>query len=104
MDNFSEKIYEQLRKVPKGRVTTYKELAHSVNSKAYRAVGQAMRKNPYAPLIPCHRVVASDGSIGGFSGSKTGLPIQKKIQMLRKEGIEFEDNRVTDFEEKLFRF
>ncbi len=52
MKSFSEKVYDLLRKVPKGRVTTYKELAHALETKAYRGVGQAMKRNPYAPEIP----------------------------------------------------
>ncbi|MDM7920145.1 MAG: MGMT family protein, partial [Methanosarcina sp.] len=52
MKTFSDKVYDLLRKVPGGRVTTYKELAHALGSKAYRGVGQAMKKNPYAPEVP----------------------------------------------------
>ena len=104
MKTFSERAYELLKKVPRGRVTTYKELAHALNTKAYRAIGQAMRNNPYAPKVPCHRVVASDGSIGGFSGKKSGKAIQEKIEMLKKEGIVFEKNKIKNFEKKIVRF
>lgn len=52
MKTFADKTYDLLRKVPKGRVTTYKEIAHALGTKAYRGVGQAMRKNPYAPEVP----------------------------------------------------
>ncbi len=104
MKSFAERCYFILRKVPKGRVTTYKELAKALNTKAYRAIGQAMKNNPYAPEVPCHRVVASDGSIGGFSGKKTGKAIQNKIAMLKKEGIEFEKNRIKNFEKVFFKF
>jgi len=52
MKTFAEKAYDLLRKVPKGRVTTYKEIAHALETRAYRGVGQAMRKNPYAPEVP----------------------------------------------------
>ena len=52
MKTFADQAYELLKKVPKGRVTTYKEIAHALNTKAYRGVGQAMRKNPYAPEVP----------------------------------------------------
>ena len=68
-NSFNERTYDLLKKVPKGKVTTYKALAEKLGTKAYRAVGQAMRCNPYAPKVPCHRVVKSDGSIGGFQGS-----------------------------------
>jgi methylated-DNA-[protein]-cysteine S-methyltransferase len=96
---FYERIYATLKQVPKGRVTTYKELAKAAHSKAYRAVGTAMNKNPYAPRVPCHRVVNSDGRVGGFaSGTK------KKIAMLRKEGIKIKDCRILDFNSVLFKF
>ena len=52
METFSEKAYDLLRKVPKVRITTYKEIAHGLGTRAYRGVGQAMRKNPYAPEVP----------------------------------------------------
>jgi len=52
MKTFAERAYELLRKVPKGRVTTYKEIAHALESRSYRGVGQAMRRNPYAPEVP----------------------------------------------------
>ena len=84
----TERVYEELRKVPKGKVTTYKKLAVSLGTKAYRAVGSALKNNPYAPEVPCHRVVKSDGSIGGFMGKQTGEEVARKIVLLRNEGIE----------------
>ena len=104
MTAFSERIYDLLRKVPKGSVTTYRELAHGVNTRAYRAVGQAMKNNPYAPVVPCHRVVSSSGNVGGFSGEIEGKAIQNKINMLKKEDIEFEGNKIKNFNEVLFKF
>ena len=95
---FYEKCYTLLKKVPKGKVTTYQELAHALKTKAYRAVGNAMRRNPYAPLVPCHRVVKSNGGVGGFaSGTK------KKIEMLKKEGIVIINERI-DLNKYLHRF
>ena len=103
--SFNQKIYTLLKKVPKGKVTTYKALAEAANTKAYRAVGQAMKCNPYAPIVPCHRVVKSDGSIGGFQGSKNpnGKEIKKKIRMLRKEGVEIKQNKIINFEKMLLK-
>ena len=105
-DSFNQKIYNLLKKVPKGKVTTYKILANKLHTKAYRAVGQAMRCNPYAPVVPCHRVVKSNGAIGGFSGSinPNSKEVKKKIQMLRKEGIEIKNNRIVEFEKVMFYF
>jgi methylated-DNA-[protein]-cysteine S-methyltransferase len=94
--SFNERCYDILRKVPRGKVTTYKEIARKLKTKAYRAVGNAMNKNPYSPQVPCHRVVKSNGEVGGFaSGTK------KKITMLRKEGVEIRDNRI-DLKRYLF--
>ena len=103
---FHRKIYSLLKKVPKGKVTTYKALAEAAGTKAYRAVGQAMKCNPYAPIVPCHRVVASDGSIGGFQGSKNpkGKEIRKKIRMLGEEGLGIVCNKVRNFEKVLYKF
>jgi methylated-DNA-[protein]-cysteine S-methyltransferase len=104
MKSFSDRVYDLLRKVPKGRVTTYKEIAQALGSKAYRGVGQAMKRNPYAPDVPCHRVVAASGRIGGFRGKRSGAAIKEKIQMLRNEGIEFSGEKVKNFEEIVYRF
>ena len=101
---FAQKVYQQLSKVPKGKVTTYKELAKSLGVKAYRAVGTALRDNPYAPTIPCHRVVSSDGTIGGFKGYKTGHTIEEKIKLLNNEGIDIEIGKIKQFEKVLFKF
>jgi len=75
-----------------------------LKSRAYRGVGQAMRKNPYAPEVPWHRVVATSGRIGGFQGKISGTAIHKKIKMLKNEGIEFHGEKIKNFEEVLFRF
>lgn len=103
--SFNQKIYILLKKVPKGKITTYKALANALGTKAYRAVGQAMRCNPYAPVVPCHRVVKSDGSIGGFSGSinPKSKEVRKKIRMLRKEGVEVKNNKLN-LKKYLFKF
>ena len=90
MQTFNEKAWKIVSKVPRGKVTTYKAVAEKLGSKAYRAVGNAMNKNPYAPKVPCHGVVKSNGEVGGFaSGTK------KKIQMLKKEGIEIKNNKIN---------
>lgn len=101
---FAQKIYSQLKKVPIGKVTTYKHLAESINSKAYRAVGSAMKNNPHAPLVPCHRVVSSDGSIGGFKGSTTGKNIAEKISLLKKEGVGVKNGKIINFSQVLYKF
>jgi methylated-DNA-[protein]-cysteine S-methyltransferase len=102
--NFNQKIYQQLKKVPWGRVTTYKALAESLGSKAYRAVGTAMKNNPFAPQVPCHRVVTSTGSIGGYKGFKTGNAIKEKAQLLKKEGIIIKKGKIQNFQQVLLVF
>lgn len=94
---FQERVYATLRNVPKGRVTTYGDLARLLGTSP-RAVGQALRRNPYAPRVPCHRVVASDGGIGGFFGARTGKRIAEKIALLRREGVSIRRGRLLDFE------
>ena len=96
--NFNERCYSVLRKVPKGKVTTYKELAKALQSKAYRAVGNAMNRNPYSPKVPCHRVVQSNGIVGGFASGT-----RKKIAMLKKEGIEIVKRKI-DLKKYLYKF
>ena len=96
---FQSKVYEVCKKIPKGRVSTYKEIAKKLKTKAYRAVGSALNKNPYAPVVPCHRVVNSDGFVGGFaSGTKN------KIKLLRKEGVKINKKRIEDFKKVFFEF
>jgi len=90
--------------IPVGKVTTYGLLAKRLNSKAYRAVGNACRRNPYAPRVPCHRVVRSDGTVGGFSGETSGENVRKKTQMLRREGVQVAKNgKIIEFEKVLFK-
>ena len=80
---FQKKVLLAVLKIPKGEVRSYAWVAEKAGTKAYRAVGQALKKNPYAPEIPCHRVIASDGSIGGYSGGVT-----RKKKLLLEEGVE----------------
>lgn len=96
---FYKKVYETVKKIPAGRVSTYSAVAHALNSRAYRAVGTAMNKNPFAPVVPCHRIVKADGTVGGFA---TGT--EKKTEMLRKEGIEIRNGKIVDFDKVLFGF
>lgn len=81
---FQRRVLEETRKVPRGQVSTYAEIARRIgNPKAVRAVGQALRRNPVPIVVPCHRVIASDGSLGGYGGE---LRSQRKMQLLRLEG------------------
>lgn len=96
--NFSQKVLNLTKKMPRGKISTYKEIAKALNTKAYRAVGSALRKNPYAPKVPCHRVINSNGKIGSYKGKKNS---KEKIKLLKKEGIEIKNNKVINFKERL---
>lgn len=90
----TQKVYALLRQIPAGKVSTYKHLSDTLDSSP-RAVGGALRKNPFAPEVPCHRVIASTGFIGGFMGDwqkvPSGLNCAKKRELLKAEGVEFDD-------------
>ena len=98
---FQEKVLTLCRKIPKGRVSTYKEIGRALHGKGqiYRAVGRALHENKLPVVIPCHRVVCSDGSIGGYAKG-----VRKKTRLLKKEGVEVKKGKVVGFEKKLFRF
>ena len=98
--SLEKKIYRKLLEVPRGKITTYGQLAEAVGMKnGQRVVGQAMNKNPYPALIPCHRVVLSDGGIGGYAYGE-----EIKANMLAAEGVAVRDGKILDLEEKMHRF
>ena len=87
--NFQIKVWKEIKKIPKGKVKTYKELAIAIaKPNASRAVANACGKNPYPVTIPCHRVIRSDGRIGGYSG-RGGIKMKKNL--LNKEGVNLDD-------------
>ncbi len=99
MDLYSY-FYNLVKQIPRGRVSTYGALARALGDiRAARACGVMLSQNPDPPNIPCHRVVMSDGSLGGFTHPE-GL--KRKIELLRKEGVRIENGRVVDFKKVLF--
>ncbi len=83
--DFQINVWKEIKKIPKGSVKTYKEIANILGKpKSARAVANACGKNPYVPIIPCHRVIRSDRYLGGYSG-KGG--VEKKKQLLMNEGF-----------------
>lgn len=84
------RVYELLKKVPKGKVVSYGELARAAKSSP-RAVGRLMHVNPFAPAVPCHRVVNKDGRIGGFAGG-----VKSKVKLLKKEGVPVTGGRINE--------
>jgi len=98
--SFDERTFEALKKIPRGRIVTYKILAKAIGwPRASRAVGNAVGRNPAAPIIPCHRVICSDGRLGGYSG-RGG--IRKKIELLGQEGVAVKNGRVENFKKFLY--
>ena len=94
-----EKVYKKLLEVPPGMVTTYRELSKAVGIKnGQRVIGRIMNKNPYPVIVPCHRVIKSDGKIGGYAwGEKI------KISMLSKEGVKIKNGKIVDLK-MIYRF
>ena len=86
---FQARVYAALCRVPAGRVTSYRELARAVGCASAQAVGQALRRNPFAPDVPCHRVIAADGTTGGFNGRRGGPELERKRRLLAAEGVLF---------------
>ncbi|KAG1850201.1 6-O-methylguanine DNA methyltransferase [Suillus subalutaceus] len=94
-------VYDFTRTIPCGRVTTYKDICVALGQGSPRSVGSALRNNPFAPFVPCHRIIASNLYIGGFFGEwgtganarggqkNTGLQCNRKMEMLAKEGVTF---------------
>jgi O-6-methylguanine DNA methyltransferase len=98
---FEQAVWEAIRAIPSGRVTTYGEIARYLGTKAVRAVGSAVGKNPYAPAVPCHRVVRSDGRVGRYSG---GSGTATKIALLTREGVTIRNGQIDDFERRMWRY
>ena len=82
---FQRRVYLELLNVPCGETILYGELARRIGCRSAQAVGQALRRNPFAPDVPCHRVVAADGKIGGFGGEREGENIERKKRLLEME-------------------
>ncbi|MDC1069852.1 MGMT family protein [Candidatus Pelagibacter sp.] len=84
---FQLKVWNYLKKIPKGKVKSYLDVAKAIGKpKAFRAVANAVGKNPYPPLIPCHRVIKSDGSLGGYSG-KGGIKEKRRLLLKEKANL-----------------
>ena len=98
-NSFNERCYELLKLIPEGKVTTYSEIAKALKTRAWRAVGSAMAKNKNLLVIPCHRVVRSDGAIGQYA-----LGSDKKAELLRREGVDISNGKVIDLGKFIHRF
>jgi len=96
--DFERKVLVATFKIPRGKVSTYKRIAEKIGRPcAYRAVGNALHRNPFAPIVPCHRVVKSDGTFGGDKKRAAS-----RRALLREEGMPIEDDRVRISDDLLF--
>jgi len=104
LTDLQKKVLKLLMTIPKGRVTTYREIARALgNINLSRAVGNAVRDNPYPIKIPCHRVVRSSGEVGGFGGEVTGENVARKVELLREEGVLVDGTGRIDLRKYLVR-
>jgi len=105
---FQSAVYDLIKNVPQGKVTTYGAICRALGRGSPRSIGNALRANPYAPVVPCHRVVRSDLSLGGFNGKTDphSDDIKRKISLLRNEGVDIDDshNIVKIARSSLFQF
>ena len=87
--DFESRVYDALREIPRGRVVTYASLARRLDCGSAQAVGQALKRNPFAPEVPCHRVISAGLQLGGYSGKRSGVRVERKRRILEAEGVEF---------------
>ncbi|MFK7911861.1 MAG: MGMT family protein, partial [Akkermansiaceae bacterium] len=90
-------------KIPRGKVVTYAEMARVLDCGSAQAIGQALKRNPYAPEVACHRVIKTDLTIGGYSGKTSGAQLRKKVRLLKEEGVEFDKDGKLVTEGVVFR-
>lgn len=94
--SFQQRVYQAVRCIPEGRVSTYRGVADSIGCGSPRAVGQALKVNPFAPQVPCHRVIAANLTLGGFQGAREGAALELKHRMLAGEGVLFKDGKLAE--------
>jgi O-6-methylguanine DNA methyltransferase len=85
-------VFEIVKRIPKGKVVSYGDIAKYLGTRAYRAVAQILKTNKFPVKTPCHRVVKTDRGIGGYFGSDTGDAIVYKRSLLEEEGVLFDEN------------
>lgn len=102
MEEFQGRVLTLLKKIPKGKITTYAEIAKALQVNSPRAVGQALKRNDHPEIFPCYKVVRSDGTVGGYGGNDPEN-IKKKILLLKKDGIEIRKGKI-DLKEYVFKF
>lgn len=94
--SFQQRVYQAVSLIPAGNVATYRGVVEYISCGSPRAVGQALKVNPYAPQVPCHRVIAANLTLGGFQGEREGAAIERKRRLLAREGVLFKDGRLVE--------
>jgi methylated-DNA-[protein]-cysteine S-methyltransferase len=97
--NYQHNLQRLLLQIPPGKVTTYREIAHAMDMRAYRYVGQLLHKNPHSDKFPCYKVVRANGELGGFA-----LGQSEKIRRLKADGIKVKEGKILDFPRILHSF
>lgn len=95
VSEFEYKVYTVVKSIPPGMVSSYSAVAKAIGNVSPRAVGQALKKNPFAPYVPCHRVINNDLTLGGFKGRTKGKYLLLKKRLLEKEGVKFKKGKVA---------
>jgi len=93
---FQQRVYDAVSLIPVGQVATYRGVADQIGCGSPRAVGQALKRNPFAPKVPCHRVISADLTLGGFQGDIEGPAVRRKVRLLESEGVSFREGRLAE--------
>ena len=101
---FEQRVYDLVSQVPVGRVTTYAEMSRALDCRSAQAIGQALKRNPFAPEVPCHRVIRADHTIGGYAGETGGEKLALKLSLLKGEGVRFDSAGKLVSSERVFIF
>ena len=100
LTTFEQKVLSTIKLIPTGKVSTYREVARAIGrAGSARAVGNALNKNPDAPRVPCHRIVKSNGELGGYAGGE-----KRKIALLAKEGVVVRQGRINNLKDVFYKF
>jgi methylated-DNA-[protein]-cysteine S-methyltransferase len=94
--DFEERVYDAVRMIPPGKVTTYAVIGKIIRCRSAQAIGQALKRNPNMPETPCHRVIRTDLSLGGYAGERGGSEVRRKLALLAAEGVLFSDDQLVD--------
>jgi methylated-DNA-[protein]-cysteine S-methyltransferase len=93
---FEERVYDAVRMIPSGMVTTYAVIGKIIRCRSAQAIGQALKRNPNMPATPCHRVIRSDLTLGGYAGEIGGKEIERKLALLAAEGVHFDAGQLIE--------